>query len=125
MPTEDELVKYLKAVSEEPHATRGRLQALEGRRDEPVAIVGMSCRLPGDVTSPEQLWDMVVTGQDAIGEFPSDRGWDVGALYDPAPGTRARPTAVAAGSCATRRTSTRRSSGSPRARPWGWTPGSG
>ncbi|MFH9405368.1 type I polyketide synthase, partial [Streptomyces sp. NPDC017638] len=86
MPTEEELLKYLKAVSEELHGTRGRLQALEGRRTEPVAIVGMACRLPGGVGSPDHLWDLVVKGEDAIGEFPADRGWDVEALYDPEPG---------------------------------------
>ncbi|MBH1937213.1 polyketide synthase docking domain-containing protein, partial [Streptomyces sp. AV19] len=90
MPTEDELLKYLKAVSEELHVTRGRLRTVEGERDEPVAIVGMSCRLPGDVSSPDHLWDMVVKGEDAIGDFPSDRGWDVEALYDPEPGNPGR-----------------------------------
>ncbi|GAA0426287.1 hypothetical protein GCM10010357_54790 [Streptomyces luteireticuli] len=90
MPTEDELLKYLKAVSEELHVTRGRLQAAEGERNEPVAIVGMSCRLPGDVSSPDHLWDMVLKGEDAIGDFPSDRGWDVEALYDPEPGNPGR-----------------------------------
>ncbi|MFE5766412.1 SDR family NAD(P)-dependent oxidoreductase [Streptomyces sp. NPDC056492] len=54
--------------------------------DDRIAIVAMSCRLPGGVTSPEELWQLVVEGRDAVSGFPLDRGWDVENVYDPEPG---------------------------------------
>ncbi|WP_328869735.1 SDR family NAD(P)-dependent oxidoreductase [Streptomyces sp. NBC_00287] len=61
-----------------------------GSADEPIAIVGMACRFPGGVGSPEELWRLVDEGQDAVGTFPEDRGWDMESLYDADPDARGK-----------------------------------
>ncbi|MFI0897914.1 SDR family NAD(P)-dependent oxidoreductase [Streptomyces sp. NPDC020983] len=53
--------------------------------DEPMAIVGMSCRLPGGVTTPDEYWQLLAEGRDAVSGFPEDRGWDLGGLFDADP----------------------------------------
>ncbi|SCD31439.1 type I polyketide synthase [Streptomyces sp. PpalLS-921] len=67
--------------------------------DDPVVIVGMGCRYPGGVGSPDELWELVSAGADAVSALPADRGWDTG-RYDPAPGTPGRYYQREAGSLA-------------------------
>ncbi|MFE0420477.1 SDR family NAD(P)-dependent oxidoreductase, partial [Streptomyces tendae] len=54
--------------------------------DEPIAVVGISCRFPGGLHSAEDVWQMLVDGRDVVSDFPSDRGWAVDTIYDPEPG---------------------------------------
>ncbi|UQA98152.1 SDR family NAD(P)-dependent oxidoreductase [Streptomyces halobius] len=84
-------------VAEEPSAPVQATPAETAAADEPIAIVGVGCRFPGGVVSPEGLWELVASGTDAVSGFPSDRGWDVSELFDDDPEAVGRSYARAGG----------------------------
>ena len=80
--SQEEVVEALRATLKEADQLRLQNRRLRAASREPIAIVGMSCRYPGGVSSPGDMWNLLSEGKDAIGEFPTDRGWDVEQLFD-------------------------------------------
>ncbi|MFD4433862.1 type I polyketide synthase, partial [Nocardia sp. NPDC058497] len=84
--TVEDLTKALRNAAQRNEALKKTNRELQAALSEPVAIVGMGCRLPGGVSSPSGLWQLLIDEGDAISSFPTDRGWDVDGLFDPEPG---------------------------------------
>ena len=81
----DKSIEYLRRAASDLRKARRRVRDMEERQYEPIAILGIGCRFPGGVSSPEEFWELLAAGGDAISSLPSDRGWDLERLYDPDP----------------------------------------
>ncbi|WP_238407319.1 beta-ketoacyl reductase, partial [Mycobacterium canetti] len=93
-PTPNRLASYIRTELAGLPQEIKHTPAVRTTSEDPIAIVGMACRYPGGVNSPDDMWDMLIQGRDVLSEFPGDRGWDLAGLYNPDPD--------AAGACYTR-----------------------
>src|SRR5690606_8782802 len=85
MANDDKLRDYLRRATADLQRANRRLREREDKDHEPIAIVSMTCRLPGGVRGPEVLWQVLESEKEAITPFPADRGWDLDGLADPGP----------------------------------------
>ncbi|HVR06254.1 MAG TPA: type I polyketide synthase, partial [Solirubrobacteraceae bacterium] len=82
MADEQQYLDYLKRLTQDLRRTRRRLAE---REREPIAVVGMSCRYPGGIRSPQDLWELLAADGETLSDFPTDRGWDLRSLFDEDP----------------------------------------
>ncbi|GLW72094.1 polyketide synthase [Kitasatospora phosalacinea] len=80
---EEKLLHALRVSLKETERLREQNRKLADGPREPIAIIGMACRFPGEAATPEQFWQLLADGTDAVGPFPTDRGWDLERFYDP------------------------------------------
>lgn len=90
---EAKLVTALRTSMKEAERLRRQNKQLVEQSTEPIAIIGMACRYPGGVRTPEDLWTLLLDRTDAVSSFPRDRGWEVDDLYDPDPDARGKSVA--------------------------------
>ncbi|WP_189895348.1 type I polyketide synthase, partial [Streptomyces canarius] len=83
-PNVHAIARHLRAELTQDTAAPGATVVVAAE-NEPIALVGMACRFPGGVNTPEKLWELLRAGGDVISDFPTDRGWDLDGLYDPDP----------------------------------------
>ena len=93
----NDIVTALRQSLKENQLLRQQNQQLAAMVHEPIAIVGMGCRYPGGVQTPEDLWQLVLSGRDVIAAFPTDRGWDLEKIYDPDPAQMGKSYTCAGG----------------------------
>ncbi|MEV0251810.1 beta-ketoacyl synthase N-terminal-like domain-containing protein [Nocardia sp. NPDC050712] len=88
-PTVGHLAEHLRELMESGPAIEAAAASPPAAsvEDDPIVIVGMACRFPGGIATPDDLWRVVSEQRDAIADFPADRGWPLEAIYDPEPGT--------------------------------------
>src|SRR5262249_20751923 len=89
-PTSIALQRHLRrelvgGPAEAPEPVRPTVPAAGDPAEDPIAIVGYGCRLAGDVSSPEEFWELLAERRDAVGELLEDRGWNLDEIYDPDP----------------------------------------
>ncbi|MFJ5869527.1 type I polyketide synthase, partial [Streptomyces parvus] len=81
----EQIIDALRASLKENARLQQQYDRVVAANSQPIAIVGMACRLPGGISSPDELWDLVVAGGDGVSGFPVNRGWDLENLYHPDP----------------------------------------
>ncbi|MBY8848911.1 SDR family NAD(P)-dependent oxidoreductase, partial [Saccharothrix sp. MB29] len=123
-PTTEVLAEHLRGELVATDSTTAEVSPTRADEDDPVVVVGMSCRYPGGVASPDDLWELCCSRAATASPVPGGLGWDL-AVHDPDRATAGTSSSVRAGSSTAWPTSTPSCSASPRARRWRWTRSSG